>query len=156
MFVNKEEAMKIVAAVFVVALFALTAPLAASAEEPEIAAESVALAWLRLLDAGSYTQSWSAASTLFRERTSQSRWRAKIATGRGVLGPLVSRNLQSAVLARTVRGEPDGEYTIVRFSSRFAWMNNEQTVFETVVTTKDADGIWRVADFYIPYIPYAE
>ncbi len=148
--------MKITTAVSVVALFTLMAPLAASVEGSEAAAESPALAWLRLLDAGSYTQSWSAASTLFRARTSQSLWRSKAATARGVMGPLVSRNLQSVVFARTVRGEPDGEYAIVRFSSRFAWLNNEQTVYETVVMRKDADGIWRAADFYIPYIPFAK
>lgn len=139
--------MKLATALSIVALFTLAAPLAATTEGPEVAAESAALVWLGLLDAGSYAQSWSTASTLFRERTSQSRWHAKVATGRGQLGALKSRELRSAVFARTVPGEPDGEYVIVKFTSNFAWMDPRR-VIETV-TMNDTDGVWRVADYYI-------
>lgn len=139
--------MKIATAVCIVALFTLTAPLAAITEGPEVAAESAALSWLRLLDAGNYPQSWSTASTLFRERMSQSRWQAKAATGRGYLGSLLSRKLRSAVSARTVPGEPDGQYVIVKFTSNFSWTNGNR-IIETV-TMKDADGVWRVVDYYL-------
>ena len=102
MFGGKEEVTKIVTVVSIVALFTLTAPLAASAEEPEGAAESAALAWFGLLDAGKSNESWSAASTFVRERMSQRWWRVKIDRGRAGLGPLHWRKLQSAAFAQTI------------------------------------------------------
>lgn len=139
--------MKIATAVFIVTLFASTAPLAATTEDPKLAAESAAIEWLTLLDAGHYTESWSAASTLFRDRLSQSRWTAKAETGRGYLGELLSRKLRSEQSARTVSGEPDGEYFLVNFTSNFAWTNG-QRVIETVAM-RDEGGVWRVVDYYI-------
>jgi hypothetical protein len=139
--------MKIATAVSIVALFTLTAPLAASAEEPEVAAESAALAWLSLLDAKGYTQTWNEASPLFRERTPQSRWKFDAVRRCTWLGVLRSRKLQSAAFESMVRGAPDGEYVKVRFWSDFA--SKYGPLIETVIAKKDADGIWRVADYYI-------
>jgi Protein of unknown function (DUF4019) len=146
--------MKTALRVSIVALFTLTAPLAASADIASsadgsaVAAESAALAWLGLFNAGSYSQSWSAASPLFREHISESQWRTRVAVGRPRLGALKSRKLVSEACVRTVRGLPDGDYVIVNFSSRYLWWEFEP-MFETVLVTKDADGIWRVADYYI-------
>jgi len=120
------------------------------------AAESAALAWFGLLDAGEYKESWGAASTLFRDHLAQSRWEVKVATARGHLGELVSRKLQLAVFAQTI---PDyeytsegrwlagrkGEYVIVKFSTSYRYFH----VIETLILIKDSDGVWRVADYYI-------
>jgi hypothetical protein len=153
--------MKVAAAVSVLALFILTAPVMASTAGPaaaaqpapigagaEDAAEAAALGWLRLLDAGSYPQSWTAASTLFRDRMSQSRWRTKIANGRFRLGTLKSRRFLSASPAQTPPDLPKGEYVIVRFACTYLWFEFEP-VIETVTMTQGADGTWRVADFYM-------
>lgn len=134
------------------------APSVSTDEQPaaQQAAQPVALAWFGLLDAGKYKESWSAASMPFRDHTSQSRWKATIATGRGYLGELVSRKFQSAVFAQTI---PDydytpegrwlagrkGEYVIVKFSSSYFYVN----VTETVIVMKDFDEVWRVADYSI-------
>jgi hypothetical protein len=140
--------MKIATVVSIVILFTLTASLAKSAEGPEAAAESAAVEWLGLLDAKSYPQSWNEASTLFRERRiSESRWKSTAVRRHGWLGVLKSRKLQSAAYELSVKGSPDGEYVIVHFLSVFA--SDINRVIETVVAKKDADGMWRVADYYI-------
>lgn len=120
------------------------------------AAESAALAWFGLLDAGKYQESWSAASTLFRDHLSQSRWKAKLAHARGHLGEPASRKLLLTVFAQTIAdydSAPEGrwlagrqgEYVIVKFSSAYLYLN----VIETVIVMKDSDGVWRVADYYV-------
>lgn len=133
-------------------------PLATSPDVSEAVAESAALAWFRLLDAGKYGESWSAASTLFQERVSQRGWQSKINRGRSALGPLHSRKLLWAVFAQAIPppacwtdvrvssclAAPNGKYVIVKFSSYYS-----RKVIETVVAEKDSDGLWRVADYYI-------
>ena len=120
------------------------------------AAESAALTWLGLLDARKYTESWNAASMLFRNyRWSQSSWRSTIDWDRTRLGPLQWRRLQSTVFAQSIPGDtPEsrwlagrkGEYVILKFSSSYQF-----NVTETVIVMKDSDAIWRVADYYIAY-----
>jgi hypothetical protein len=138
--------MKFAKAVSIVFLFTLTAAHAAMVEKSETAAASAAQAWLGRVDANNSALSWNEASTLFRERMSQSEWKSTILRARHYLGPLRRRNLQSAAYELTVHGLPDGEYVIVKFLADFAQF---QSVIETVVAKKDADGMWRVADYYI-------
>jgi len=138
--------MKLVVAACVVTLLSLTAPLAMSSDTPEAAAESAARAWLTLVDAGNYAESWSATSTLFRQRVPQSQWQSAASNARGPLGALKSRTLQSATFKHTVPGGPDGEYVIVQFVSSF---ENKASAIETVTPMKDTDGSWRVSGYYI-------
>ena len=136
---------KIAMALCTIALVTLTGPLAVSAEA-DVAAESAAYEWLGHVDANSHKESWNEASTLFRERMSQSRWKSTVLRSRHYLGPLRNRKFLSAAYESNVRGSPDGQYEIVKFLSDFAQF---QSVNETVVAKKDPDGTWRVADFYI-------
>ena len=136
---------KIVTAVCIVALCNLTASLAASSEESEVAAESAAHAWLGLLDANSSTLTWSEASALFRARMCNRSGNPPF-SGLATTCALRSRKLLSAAYELTVHGFPAGEYVIVKFLSDFAEF---QHVTETVVAKKDADGMWHVADYYI-------
>ena len=64
------------ALIFAITILATAAP--AYAETPEAAAESAALEWLGLLDAASYAQSWSTASTLFRQSVSEAQWQSAV------------------------------------------------------------------------------
>jgi hypothetical protein len=137
--------MKLTATMFAITLLAAAAP-AAKAETPEAAAKSAALAWLGLVDAGNYAQSWSAASTLFRQKVSETQWQAAAAGVRAPLGALKSRKVQSATLKYSLPGAPDGQYVIVQFASSF---ENKGTAIETVTPMKDADGKWHVSGYYI-------
>lgn len=138
--------MKHAFAAFALALFSLTTPLAMSLEPREAAAESASRAWLALVDAGSYAESWSAASALFRQKVPKAQWQSAASNARGPLGALKSRTLQSATFKSTLPGAPDGEYVIVQFASSF---EDKASAIETVTPMKDQDGTWRVSGYYI-------
>jgi hypothetical protein len=129
-----------------VILLALANPNTVSAEAPEKAAQSAALTWLALVDAGNYAQSWNAASLLFRQNVSQAQWQAAAASARNPLGALKSRQLLSATFARTLPGAPDGEYVIVQFTASF---EHKAAAVETVTPMRDGDGAWHVSGYFI-------
>jgi len=118
----------------------------ASDEHHEASAAAAALAWLALVDAGSYAESWNAAATRFRQAVTQQQWQSSAARARAPLGVLKSRELESATFEHTLPGAPDGEYVVVRFATSFA---NKAAAIETVTPMKDDDGTWRVAGYYI-------
>lgn len=122
------------------------APYVRGSDGAEAAAASAAVAWLALTDAGDYSASWSAASSMFRQNVSQSQWQTAAANARAPLGALKSRKMQSATFRRSVPGAPDGQYVIVTFASSFA---NKANAVETVTPMVDADGTWRVSGYYI-------
>jgi hypothetical protein len=138
--------MKLALTICVLALSTCALPLAASDEHPEAAATSAAVAWLALVDAGNYAQSWNTAATRFRQRVPQEQWQSSAAQARGPLGTFKSRELQSATFKRTLPGAPDGAYVVIRFAASFA---NKAAAIETVTPMKDDDGTWRVAGYYI-------
>ena len=119
---------------------------AASDEQREASAAAAAVAWLALVDAGSYAESWNAAAARFRQAVTQQQWQSSAARARAPLGVLKSRKLQSATFEHTLPGAPDGEYVVVRFATSFA---NKAAAIETVTPMKDDDGTWRVAGYYI-------
>ena len=64
----------------------------------EVAAESAAQAWLRLLDTGDYAQSWDTAALYFRHSVEQSQWLSRASAVRGPLGG--------------VKSDPDGQWRV--------------------------------------------
>jgi hypothetical protein len=138
--------MKLALAFGVIAFSICALPLAASDEHPEAAATAAAVAWLALVDAGTYAQSWNEAASRFRQRLPQEQWQTSAAQARGPLGALKSRELQSATFKHTLPGAPDGEYVVIRFAASFV---NKAAAIETVTPMKDDDGTWRVAGYYI-------
>jgi len=138
--------MKFMLAVLSLTVLASTAQFARGSDHPEAAAQSAAVTWLALIDAGNYSASWNAASSLFRQHVSQSQWQTAAAGARAPFGVLKSRKLQSATYTRTLPGAPDGEYVVVIFASSF---DNKASAIETVTSMMDADGTWRVSGYYI-------
>ena len=138
--------MKFALAILLFAVFVAIAPHAGGSEHPEAAAESAALAWLKLVDAAKYAASWDTASTSFRQHVAQSQWQTAAANARGPFGTLRSRKLQSATFTRSVPGAPDGEYVIIRFASSF---ENKASAIETITPMLETDSSWRVSGYYI-------
>jgi Protein of unknown function (DUF4019) len=131
--------------VVVVSILA-TSSCAAQDEHADAAAKAAALAWLSLVDAGSYAESWTAASMRFREAIPKAQWESKVALGRGSLGALKSRRLLTATFKSTLPGAPDGEYVVIRFESSF---EHKEAAIETVTPMKDEHATWRVSGYYI-------
>ena len=138
--------MKIAIAICAITLWAATVPAATPAVTPDGAAESAALVWLGLVDAGHYAQSWSIASSLFRQKVSESEWQSAAASARAPFGTLKSRTLQSATPKSALPGAPDGQYVVIQFSSSF---EHKANAIETVTPMIDTDGKWHVSGYYI-------
>jgi hypothetical protein len=138
--------MKFASTICAVAVCMCVASIAASDESSEAPATAAAVAWLALVDAGNYAASWNAAATRFRKSVPQEQWQSRVASARGPLGALQSRQLLSATFRQNLPGAPDGDYVVIRFSASFA---NKATAIETVTPMKDEDGSWRVAGYYI-------
>ncbi len=58
-------------------------------------AENAAVAWLALIDAGRYDESWQEAARLFKAAVAQQQWRASMDAYRTPLGQLIKRLLKS-------------------------------------------------------------
>lgn len=109
-------------------------------------AQDAAKAWLVLVDAEKYGQSWDEAALLFRSAVMKAEWERAVRATRGPLGAVKSRALKSANFTRSLPGAPDGEYVVIQFDTRFA---NKASAIETVTPMRDKDGAWRVSGYYI-------
>jgi hypothetical protein len=109
-------------------------------------AQNAASAWLALVDAGNYADSWEQAAGSFKASVSKPSWAAAAARVRLPLGALKSRQIQSSTFTHTLPGVPDGDYVVITYASRF---ENKGSAVETVTPLRDKDGTWRVSGYFI-------
>jgi opacity protein-like surface antigen len=109
-------------------------------------AEAAASAWLALVDAGRYSDSWDQAAGLFKSKISAPSWASAIGGVRGPLGALKSRRIQSSTFTHTLPGVPDGNYVVITYSSRF---DNKAEAVETVTPSQEKDGTWHVSGYFV-------
>ncbi len=132
----------------VVSLFTLLPAFASvachGAVPPE--AQPAAEAWLGLVDAGRYAESWTEASSYFKGAVDSKTWEHQVAAVRGPLGQLESRKLKSAQHVTSLPGAPDGDYVVFQFDAAF---QRKTTAVETVTVSKEPDATWRAAGYYI-------
>jgi hypothetical protein len=124
---------------------ALCQPLLADQSKEE-SAVSAAQAWLALVDAGKYQESWQQAAEFFKNAVSQSQWESSMLAYRKPLGNVLSRELIFKKYTNTLPGAPDGEYVVIQYKTSF---ENKASAVETVTPMLDTDGIWRVSGYYI-------
>lgn len=117
-----------------------------SAGGPEAVAVAAAREWLALVDAGSYTDSWEMAATLFRNAVTRDRWEQAVSGVRVPLGAVVARDLESARNMTSLPGAPDGNYVVIEFATVF---ENKAFAIETVTPMLEGDGSWRVSGYFI-------
>ena len=118
----------------------------AVAGSPEEQAQAAANAWLALVDAGKYQESWEGAASFFKGAVPQEKWQQQMQTFRQPLGKATSRKLKSAKYTKTLPGAPDGEYVVIQYQTSFA---KKKSAVETVTPMLDKDGKWRVSGYYI-------
>lgn len=109
-------------------------------------AQAASLEWLAFVDAGNYAKSWDEAAALFKNKVTRSEWETAVGAAREPLGALKERKLESAEYAKQLPGVPDGEYVVITFRSSFV---NRPAAIETITPTRDVDGHWRVAGYFI-------
>lgn len=130
----------------ILCLFFPPLALCASQAEKETAALKAAEHFLVLVDQGKFGESWDAASSLFTSRVSREEWQRAIAGVRPPLGKLIQRSVKSRQFMTSAPGVPDGAYVMILFAASF---EHKQQAIETVTTTLDKDGTWRVAGYFI-------
>jgi hypothetical protein len=131
-----------IAVAFVVCVAVARASDGAATTQARAASEE----WLAFVDAGAYAKSWDEAAALFRNEVTKSEWERAVGAARQPLGALKERKLESAEYAQRLPGVPSGEYVVITYRSSFA---NRPAVTETITPTRDADGHWRVAGYFI-------
>ncbi|MFQ5747239.1 MAG: DUF4019 domain-containing protein [Gemmatimonadota bacterium] len=121
-------------------------PAPAPDEGPEAQAERAALAWLELVDAGAYAESWREAAGTFRTFVEAAAWDRQLTAVRSALGACRERRRTAARYATELPGAPDGEYVVLEFASSF---ENKASAVETVTPMREEDGQWRVSGYFI-------
>ena len=114
----------------------------APSAQPDLAAAD---AFVRLIDAGRWDDSWAASGTLFKARMPEQRWASTVAPVREPLGAVSSRALKSLAKLKSLPGAPDGDYELVQFQTSFL---NKAAATETVVLAREASG-WKVDGYFI-------
>jgi len=133
--------MKLLLAVF----FALLMPAAAMAANMDSPAIDAAKAWLALVDADDYAQSWNAASQFLQSHVTEAQWESVGKAARDPLGAVVGRGVASVKFSATLAGAPDGQYALVEFDTQFA---HKAAATESVVLTMEG-GVWKTAGYFI-------
>jgi len=131
----------------VMAVSVLLAGSAYAQEDQRVAdAKVAATAWLALVDAGQYADSWSRGASAFRTAVTQEKWQQAGMQVRTPLGAMTARTFKSAQFSRTLPGAPDGEYVVIEYATTYA---NKPDATETVIPMRDRDGTWKVAGWFI-------
>lgn len=132
----------------VVALASLASFATVGAADSDPAADAVAAsrAWLSVVDAGQYGQSWDEAAALFKDHITKSQWERAVGDVRKQTGAVKTRELESAKPAHQLPGVPDGDYVVIVYHSSFATI---PAATETVTPMRDPDGHWRVAGYLV-------
>lgn len=109
------------------------------------AATVAATAWLAMIDAGEYAESWNGTSQQFQKVVSKREWVQKLTAVRAPLGSLVSRKVSKSTYKTSLPGAPDGQYVVLRFASSFT---HKRSAIETIVMSLD-QAKWKVAGYFI-------
>lgn len=128
-----------------ITLFLLTAT---SRAEDVIAPASITVAekWLIAVDEEKYGESWNQASESLKSIVTQSQWDQSLQFVRKPLGKVLSRKVKSSKQTTSPAGTPGGEFVLIEFETSFV---NNKSAIEVVISAKDKDASWRVANYYI-------
>lgn len=106
---------------------------------------NTARAWAELLDKRRWRDSWTQSGQMFQSGINRAGWVSTIQPLRQQLGAVSSRAVASVKSATSLPGAPDGEYTIVQFTTDFA---NKRGATETVVLAREGSD-WKVNGYFI-------
>ncbi|QGZ39559.1 uncharacterized protein DUF4019 [Pseudoduganella flava] len=117
-------------------------------QDPQVlaAAQQAAEQWLAVVDEGRYTASWEQGAQVLKNAVSVAQWEKGMRDARMPVGTVQGRTLMSSVYATTLPGAPRGHYVVLQYASRFT---DRANAIETVTPTREEDGTWRVAGYFI-------
>lgn len=131
----------------VIAASLMLATSAYAQEDQRVAdAQAAATAWLALVDAGKFEDSWMDSASLFRTAVPRDNWTYAAGAVRNPLGAVRSRTLKSAQFTRTLQNVPPGEYVVIQYDTDFA---NKGKLVETITPMREKDGSWKVSGYFV-------
>ena len=104
-----------------------------------------AIKWLKIVDAGNYTESWQQAGDFFKSQIDSSEWDIALQKTRTPLGKLVSRTVKTNKQYSSLPGVSMGEYVVIQFQTEFT---NKKTAIETLTLSKNS-GDWLPIGYFI-------
>jgi hypothetical protein len=113
---------------------------------PEDAAQPAAVAWLALVDAGTFAESWEAMSPGFKKKVSKRKWKSTVEEIRKPLGKFSTRKLKSAEYSKELPGAPEGEYVVLHYDSAF---ERKPAAIEKITLILGRDLNWRVSSYAV-------
>ena len=128
------------------ALAAAMLALPAAAQAPGDGAARAMTAWLELVDAGRWAESWAGFAPPVQAMISVAAWEAGTRQARQPFaGGVASRRVESSEALPPPPGAPPGEFVRLHFTTRFA---GGAQATETVTAMNGGDG-WRAAGYFI-------
>ena len=123
----------------------------APAEDPAVVrakdlSEKLALAMVKLIDAGEYGSVHDNADELLRSAVTRDDFIKMTGAVIAPLGARKSIERTSATYTTTAPGAPDGKYVILQFASSF---ENKAAAVETITFREAEPNFWRLAGYYI-------
>ena len=106
---------------------------------------SEARAWLNVIDAGKYIESWQKADALFKTQLAQQQWHDALNDVRTPLGKVITRSELHSKKYSSLPGVPDGEYIVIQYHTEFL---NQKSSTETLTLSKNS-GQWRAVGYFI-------
>jgi hypothetical protein len=107
--------------------------------------------WLAIVDAGNLADSWRDTAAVIKLGVTETDWVVDLNAIRGKVGKATMRELKTAQFSTTVRGAPlTGEYVTISYLTKFA---SAPLATETLIVSKEADGVWRIAGYNIAKAP---
>lgn len=115
---------------------------AAAVDAAKLAAE----AWLEVVDAAEYGQSWDAAASMFKAAVTKEQWEEAVLQARGPFEPMGGRKFLGAKYMTELPGAPKGEYVVIQYQ---VMASDNTKLIETITPMLDSDGEWRVSGYFV-------
>jgi opacity protein-like surface antigen len=113
-------------------------------------AVAAARAWLSIVDAGKFGESWDRSATTFQKGIAKANWEQAVGNVRVPIGALRSRILMKGADAPKLVKLAAGHAVVIQFISAFEKL---APAIETVTPFREQDGSWRVSGYYIKPVP---
>jgi hypothetical protein len=125
-------------------VLAAPSPLQAQNQAAVDSAKQAAQAWLALLDADRYEDTWTEASSFFKSQIGADQWVQRIQGAHSPLDSLRSRSLVAARYTESIPNGPAGAYVIAQYRATYG----AQETVETITLKKEQDE-WGVASYVV-------
>jgi hypothetical protein len=114
--------------------------------EKEQLATVAANQFLAQVDQTDFGVSWDIGGELLKEKVTREEWVDKLSQIHAITGRLVERKQTKSTFTTSAMDAPDGEYITFLYDSNFEKRTERK---ESIITTLEADGVWRVAGYHI-------